>query len=269
MASEKRRVPRAALPPPVRLISDRCELNRQIKADNTLLRELKGTVKKLMLAITNTILAIAKAMEKLRGNMIVFRYQLRHISAGKHRLNEYLEAARPELARYAGIVAQIRCKTKERKSLLAEKKETPFYLISKQRELFCRIAVLTEELKTEKELLLHTLDCADNAGISVVKKDISTVESELKKLAAGMDAAELMEVRLALRPDCERFAVSRVLDVYGEKYDLLRMYNSKRDIANLLYEEAEERSVREMVRQKPRPQQTQPHRKPKHRELER
>lgn len=30
------------------IISDRCELNRQIKADNTLLRELKSLVKKLM-----------------------------------------------------------------------------------------------------------------------------------------------------------------------------------------------------------------------------
>ena len=30
------------------IISDRCELNRQIKADNTLLQELKLLVKKLM-----------------------------------------------------------------------------------------------------------------------------------------------------------------------------------------------------------------------------
>lgn len=30
------------------IISDKCELNRQIKADNALLRELKATVKKLM-----------------------------------------------------------------------------------------------------------------------------------------------------------------------------------------------------------------------------
>ena len=29
------------------IISDRCELNRQIKADNALLRELRGQVKKL------------------------------------------------------------------------------------------------------------------------------------------------------------------------------------------------------------------------------
>ena len=36
-------------------VSDRCELNRQIKADNALLRELRGQVKKLAQAVKNTI----------------------------------------------------------------------------------------------------------------------------------------------------------------------------------------------------------------------
>ena len=52
------------------IISDRCELNRQIKADNALLRELKSAVRKLMEAVKNTIPAFAEAMEKLRENMI-------------------------------------------------------------------------------------------------------------------------------------------------------------------------------------------------------
>lgn len=47
------------------IISDRCEINRQIKADNALLRELKATVKVLMQAVKNTIPALAEAMEKL------------------------------------------------------------------------------------------------------------------------------------------------------------------------------------------------------------
>lgn len=47
---------------------------------------------------------------------------------------------------------------KERKNLLAEKKETPFYQIPKLRELTRRIAELTEELeelKTEKDISIH------------------------------------------------------------------------------------------------------------------
>ena len=259
------------------VISDRCEINRQIKADNALLRELKAAVRKLAQAVKNTIPALAEAMERLRGNMIIFRYQLRHIGMGKHRMNEHIQAAIPKLERYMGLVRQIKEKTRERKNLLAEKKETPFYQIPKLRDLTRRIAELTEELeelKTEKEMLLRSLDCADDIGISSVKKDIAAMESALKKLeaqetkysaeldaalkeygelkeqASEFDAGELMEARLSIREEKERSAVTRVQDAYGEKYDSLMMFDSKRDVANLLHEEAEIRSVRERLRKK-------------------
>ena len=45
------------------IVSDRCELNRQIKADNALLRELKTTMKKLMQAVKVSIPALAEAIE--------------------------------------------------------------------------------------------------------------------------------------------------------------------------------------------------------------
>ena len=277
------------------VISDRCEINRQIKADNALLRELKAAVRKLAQAVKNTIPALAEAMERLRGNMIIFRYQLRHIGMGKHCMNEHIQAVIPKLERYMGLVRQIKEKTKERKNLLAEKKETPFYQIPKLRDLTRRIAELTEELeelKTEKEMLLRSLDCADDTGISSVKKDIAAMESALKKLeaqeakysaeldaalkeyselkeqASEFDAGELMEARLAIRGEKERSAVTRVQDAYGERYDSLMMFDSKRDVANLLHEKAEARSVRERLRQKQQTK-TQRQRKPKHYEQER
>ena len=276
-------------------ISDRCEINRQIKADNALLRELKAAVRKLAQAVKNTIPALAEAMERLRGNMIIFRYQLRHIGMGKHRMNEHIQAVIPKLERYMGLVQQIKEKTKGRKNLLAEKKETPFYQIPKLRDLARRIAELTEELeelKTEKEMLLRSLDCADDTGISSIKKDIAAMESALKKLeaqeakysaeldaalkeyselkeqASEFDAGELMEARLSIREEKERSAVTRVQDAYGERYDSLMMFDSKRDVANLLHEEAETRSVRERLRQKQQTK-TQRQRKPKHYEQER
>lgn len=277
------------------IISDRCEINRQIKADNALLRELKSAVRKLAQAVKNTIPALAEAMERLRGNMIIFRYQLRHIGMGKHRMNEHIQAAVPKLERYMGLVRQIKEKTKERKNLLAEKKETPFYQMPKLRDLARRIAELTEELeelKTEKEMLLRSLDCADDTGISFVKKDIAAMESALKKLeaqetkysaeldaalkeygelkepASEFDAGELMEARLSIRGEKERSAVTRVQDTYGEKYDPLMMFDSKRDVANLLHEEAETCSIRERLRQKQQTK-TQRQRKPKRYEQER
>ena len=140
------------------IIADRCEINRQIKADNALLRELKAAVRKLAQAVKNTLPVIAEAMEKLRANMIVFRYQLRHIGRGRQRMKDYIHAVQPNLVRYTELVQEIRGKGKERKSLLAQKKETPLYLIPKQCELSRHIAELTEELeelKSEKEICIH------------------------------------------------------------------------------------------------------------------
>ena len=278
------------------IISDRCELNRQIKADNALLRELKSAVRKLMDAVKKTVPALAEAMEKLRENMIIFRYQLTHIAKGKRSMNKYVDAVKPDLERYTGLIQQIKDKTKERKKLLEEKKQTPLYQPKKLYDLSRRIAELTEELeelKSEKEVLLNTLDCADDAGVSDVKKQISTMEAALKKLekqeesytaeledalkqyadlktqAADMDAVELMDTRLNIRPDRERSAADRIKAAYGEKYDPLMMYDSKRDVADLLNEEAEARSVREFLRQKQKTQQPQQQRKPKRHEQER
>ena len=51
---------------------------------------------------------------------------------------------------YAGLVQQIKEKSKERKNLLAEKKETPFYQITKLHDPTRRIAELTEEIEELK-----------------------------------------------------------------------------------------------------------------------
>lgn len=259
------------------IISDRCEINRQIKTENALLRELKAEIKKLSALVARTVPAIAEGLEKLRSRVLIFCYQLSHIRSGKSRIQKSLAVWKPELERYTGLVQQIKEKSKERKSLLAEKKETPFYLIPKHHELSRRIAELTEELeelKSEKDMLLHSLECSDDTGIAVVKKGISTMEAALKKLsqqeekytaelndalqqyadlkeqAAEFDPDELQDARLALRPAMERSAVDCVQSAYGNKYDPLMMYDSKRDVANLLHEEAEERSIRERLRQK-------------------
>ena len=48
----------------------------------------------------------------------------------------------------------------------------------------------------------------------------------------------------------ERSAIDKVRVAYGEKYDPMMMHDSKRDVANLLHEEAETRSIRERLFQK-------------------
>ncbi len=277
------------------IISERCELNRQIKADNALLRELKAQVRKLLQAVKNTIPTLAEAMESLREKMIIFRYQVRHILSGKEHIEKNLKILQPELTRYIRIAEQIREKSKERKTLLAEKKATSIMQIPKHRELTRRIAELTEELeelRSEKALLLLSLQYAEDAGVDVIHKDIATMEAGLKRLeqqeqkytaeldnalkeyaelqaqAAEFDPDELMSERLAIRPGKERSAVSRVQSAYGDRYQPLMMYDSKRDVSELLGEETEARSIRERLRQKQQ-QQTQRQKKPRQHEQER
>ena len=278
------------------IISDRCELNRQIKADNALLRELKAEIKKLTALVARTVPAIAEGLEKLRSRVLIFCYQLRHIGVGKYNLGNRVKAVKPELERYAGLVQQIKEKSEERKKLLAEKKKTQFYQIPKLHDFTRRITELTEEieeLKTEKNFLLRSLNCADDADISDVKKEIATLEIALKKLdeqevkyateledamkqyaelnaqVADMDAVELKDARLIIRPDRERSATDRIKAAYGEKYDPVMMHDSKRDVANLLNEETGARSVRNLLRQTQKMQQMQQRREPKRHERER
>ena len=144
------------------IISERCGLNRQIKADNALLRDLKATVRKLMQAVKNTIPAIAEAMETIRQNVIIFCYQFRSIRTGQRKLKTYISDVKSEMKQYSSLVEQIKEKSKERKSLLAEQKELPFWNVPRKKELTSRIAELTElleELQSEKAILLHNMEC--------------------------------------------------------------------------------------------------------------
>ena len=259
------------------IISDRCELNRQIKADNALLRELKAQMKKMAQAVKNSLPAIAEAMETLRANMIVFRYQLRHISRGKYKLSQYLDAAKPTFAEYLALVQKIKTAAKERKTMLTEKKEISFWNASKHKELSAKIAKLTEdieELKSEKAVLLNQLDYADDSGIAAIKKDIADAEASLSKLeqqekkysaqleaalneytnlkvrGADFDAAELYAQRMILRADIMAAAVDHVQAAYGEKYDSVMMFNSKRDVSALLHDEDKCRAYEQKSSQK-------------------
>ncbi|MCI5864805.1 MAG: MobA/MobL family protein [Cloacibacillus porcorum] len=277
------------------IVSDWCELNRQIKADNALLRELKAAVKKLMQAVKNTLPAIAEAMERLRSNMMIFKYQLLHIGGGKQAISKSLKMYREDMAQYTALADKISKKSKERKAALDEKKATSVIHVLKHRELAKRIAELTEdleELRTEESMLLRQLKYPEDATADMFRKEIRTLEDGLKKLetneakyaaeldnalkqyaelqeqAAEFDPIELYEARQEIRSDHERDATRRIQDAYGNKYDILRMHDSKRDVADLLHEEAEACSIRERLRQKQQSK-AQHQRKPKHNEPER
>lgn len=109
------------------IVSDRCELNRQIRRDNALLRQLKAEVQRLVEAVRNSITALSKASERLRANMIVFAYQVLHARRMQKQAKQEIHRIAPKLIKYNELVAQIRAKQKEKKALLVKKKDMSFF----------------------------------------------------------------------------------------------------------------------------------------------
>ena len=256
------------------IISDRCEINRQIKADNALLRELKAEIKKLAALVVRTVPAIAEGLEKLRSCVLIFCYQLSRIRSGKAHIQKSLAVWKPELERYTGLVQQIKEKSKERKTLVAEKKELPIYHVKRHKALAVRVAELTEdleELRSEKSLLLQKFEYAEDAGAEAFRKDIATMEAGLKKLetreqkysveldnalteyaelkaqTADFDPVELYEARQSIRPAQEKAAEQQLEDTTQEKPSLIMLLSAKQGAPHLLGEDAEERQARQMV----------------------
>ena len=256
------------------MIADRCELNRQIKADNALLRELKAEIKKLAALVARTVPAIAEGLEKLRSRVMIFCYQLSHIRSGKSHIQKSLAVWKPELEHYTGLVQQIKEKSKERKTLVAEKKALPIYHVKRHKALAVRIAELTEdleELRSEKALLLQKFEYAEDAGAEAFRKDIATMEAGLKKLeaqeqkysaeldkalaeyadlkaqAANYDPVELYEARQAIRPAQEKAAEQQLGDAMHENPSLIMLLNAKQETSRLLGEDAEERQTRQLI----------------------
>lgn len=256
------------------IISDRCELNRQIKADNALLRELKAEIKKLAALVVRTVPAIAEGLEKLRSRVLIFCHQLSHIRSGKSHIQKSLAVWKPELECYTSLVQQIKEKSKEHKSLVAEKKELLIYHVKRHKALAVRIAELTEELeelRSEKTLLLQRFEYAEDAGAEAFRKDIATMEAGLKKLeaqeqkysaeldkaldeyaelkaqAADFDPVELYKARQAIRPAQEKAAEQQLEDTMHEKPSLIMLLSAKQETSRLLGEDAEERQVRHIT----------------------
>ena len=259
------------------IISDRCELNRQIKADNALLRELKAEVKKLAALVAHTVPAVAERLEKLRSRILIFCYQLSHIRAGRASCQKALTVYKPQLTRFTNLARQIKEKSRERKTVKAEKESLPAWQVFKHKELGAKIAELTEdleELRSEKALLLQQFDYAEDAGAETFRKDIAALESNLQKLdeqeqkysadlestlheyaeaksqAADLDPVELYEARQAIRPGYEVAANEKLEQVFGSKYSPLRWMDAKQAQMRLTNDSAEEYAARQLARQK-------------------
>ena len=275
-------------------IADRCELNRQIKADNKLLRELRSAFEKIAKAVKNTVPALAEAMETLRRNMLSFRYQILHTKAIRRSIKNTLADVMPVLRQYSDLVGQIKTLSRERKGLLDEKKATSVLNILKQRELAKRIAQLSEdieELRSEKAMILSRFDKTDDDGMKEVKKWVASMESSLQRLEQteakyqaeldaalaqfrelvgeeeSMDKAELHTRRQGLRKTYTQDARDKLQQAHGKQYSVFTMLDAEQDVENLLWED--EKRLEPPAQKLPARQQLEPRKKHPNRDYER
>ena len=261
------------------IVSDRCELNRQIKRDNALLQQLRAEVQMLVKTVQNSLATIAQAMERLRANMIVFAYQVVHANGIITKTSADMEDIVSGFTQYNSVTGQIKQKMAERKKLLTEKKGLSPLQFSEARRLNAKIAEATEdleELKSEKEQIMSTFGKADDKGMKEVKSWIDRREEQIQKAAAAeakysteldkaleeyhalearaeaLDPDELKTARRSLRPEEEKRAVSKIEEAYGNSYDYATMREAKDQVSDLLGEESidsKPRSVRRDLQQ--------------------
>ena len=167
------------------MIADRCELNRQIKADNALLRALKAKIRELKQAVMGSIPAIAEALETIRDKVVLLQYQFMHNSRQLRRIDFILEEQRPIFQEYHFVQKQIKTKQEERKSLVAERKACSAFKVVTINALTKQITTLTEdieELKSRKAQLHSKLKCADDQEARAAEKRIPDMERAKERL---------------------------------------------------------------------------------------
>ena len=275
-------------------IADRCEMNRQIKADNKLLRELRSAFEKIAKAVQNTVPAIAEAMETMRRNMLIFRYQILYARSRRRGIKNTLADVMSVLRQYTDLVGQIKTLSGERKRLLDEKKAIPVLNVFKQRNLAKQIAKLTEdieELKNEKTMIISRFDKTDDDGMKEVKQWVSSMESSLQRLeqteakyqaeldaalaqfrelmaeTEGMDKEELYDQRQLLRKPYTKDAREKIIQAHGTQYNVLTMLEAEQDVDHLLRED--ERKLALPVQKPPTRHQPEPRKKQPNRDYER
>ena len=265
--------------------ADRCELNRQIKADNAFLRELRRQMERIAKVVLDTIPAIARALETLRQKLLMLQYQVLHYCSAAWQAAEDLRDVKPDLTRFDTLTAEIKAKTAQQRSLTNEKKQTPAWSLLKKKDLTQRINTLAEELedlRTEKNRIFASFDLADDKDMNEIRRwtkqqeatiqtlnaqesrcqaELNTALEEYKTLcahAANFDPKALWPERLRERENLTNEARAELKTRLGEDYSERRLEFAEQGLLEkLLGEERELRQYWKEVNAKTKPKRNQ------------
>ena len=230
------------------VFSDRCELNRQIKADNALIRKLKEFLATAKEAITDFVQVFAEKLESIRDTLVETFYGQRQATAAhKYYWNQYATVT-DRLDRLEALLPELKAKIAGQKQILKELESTGKIHFKKRKELAERDAVLIEEvneLQNERSILMQKLNLTDEKQISgkrtaiqpleteadrqyelsqdffvqheQAKKDYDAVEEEA--VEQGVDRKALWQRQQAIRLENNPRLHDRLKEQYGEDFD--------------------------------------------------
>ena len=228
------------------MIADRCEINRQIRADNQMLRELKTQISKLAQAVKNSIPVIAETMETIRNHMIFTQYHLLHNEMQKEVIHDWMQHFRPILNKYDTIKKKLKAKVTEKKELNVQKSKTsilnPFQHIKLNQQL-TTVTEEIEELKSAKEQLLFQAECSTDKdmvslsnkynqmdkNLDILDSQDMALKEQLEKDAVAFQEeklrpkpeqyTELLDARIQIRPTFREKLIEQLKGTFGEYYD--------------------------------------------------
>ena len=231
------------------MISDRCEINRQIRADNKMLRELKAQVAKLAQAVERSIPVIAETMEAIRNHMIFTQYHLLHNEMQKEVIHDWIQHFHPILNKYNTVKKKLKAKIAEKKELNLQKDKTRILNPIQHIKLNQQLTTVTEEieeLKSRKEHLIFQAECSTdkdmtnlskkydqmNKNLDVLDSQDVSLKAQLKKDAAAFreesfvpepgQYLELLDTRIRIRPDFQDKLIAQLKATFGKYYDYHR-----------------------------------------------
>ena len=235
------------------MISDRCEINRQIRADNKMLRELKAQVAKLAQAVERSIPVIAETMEAILNHMIFTQYHLLHNEMQKEVIHDWIQHFHPILNKYNTVKKKLKTKIAEKKELNLQKDKTSILNPIQHIKLNQQLTTVTEEieeLKSRKEHLIFQAECSTdkdmtnlskkydqmNKNLDILDSQDVSLKAQLKKDAAAFreesfvpepgQYLELLDTRIRIRPDFQDKLIAQLKATFDKYYDYHR-----RDIA--------------------------------------
>ena len=254
------------------IISDRCEINRQIREQNKLIRAIRDEITKLKNTIMTSVPALAKALETARKDILLLRYSwLYHTGAAKT-LDARIQEIQPSYERFLEVRRFLREKSRQKKALTAELKALSPTSFLRRGDIKRELAAVTEdmgELKSELSMLLADFGKTDAEGMKDVKQQLDamtasktgletiaakaadSMDTEIEKFRAlqeqakTVNTAELHTARMELRGEMTAAVREKIKDTFGKSYDYDRFRQADRDVSELLGEPHpdEQRSV--------------------------